>query len=179
MIVRPFFYNFASFRCLKRRLWGVRFRWKAMLYTKMSFCENSCFASTRTQIPRFWKTGSHAKIVQNLMQNGTWQLTMSKTRKAKLWSRNFVLQGVFGTTPDAQGGAHSMSKRHPSSLINESAEALGASRRVEVGAEHQIYRNQVKPFRIAVLVVPARPTDGRSDSVICNPNAFLGTYFPI
>ena len=107
------------FRCPKRRLLGVRFQWKAILSTKMIFCGNSCFASTRTRFSRFWEPGNHANIVLNLMQNGAWQLTMSKTRKAKLWSQNFVLQGVFGTTRDALRGAQSRSKRHPSSLIRQ------------------------------------------------------------
>ena len=69
---------------------------------KHNFCENSRFASTRTRFSRFWESGNHTKIVQNPMQNGTWQITMEKTWKAKLWSRNFVHQGAFRMTRDAQ-----------------------------------------------------------------------------
>ena len=86
---------------------------------KHHFCKNSRFASTRTWFSRFREPGSHAKIILNLMQNGTWQLTMSKTRKAKLWTRDFVLQGVCGTTCVALRVAQSRSKRHPSSLIRQ------------------------------------------------------------
>ena len=98
---------------------GSDFDEKQCSTPKHHFCENSRFASTRTRFSRFWEPESHKKIVLNLMQNGTWQLTMSKSRKAKLWSRNFVLQGVFGTTRDALRDAQSRSERHPSSLIHQ------------------------------------------------------------
>ena len=108
-----------SSRCLKRKLWGSDFDKNQCSIPNHHFCKNSRFASTRTQFSRFREPGSHAKIILNLMQNGTWQLTMSKTPKAKLWSRDFVLHGVCGTTRMALRGAQSRSKSHPSSPIRQ------------------------------------------------------------
>ena len=48
-----------------------------------------------------------------------------------------------------------------------------ASGRVEPTADSQSLRLLLRMLRIALLVVPARPTDCGSEPIICNPNAAL------